>query len=84
MAERTKHDVEHWMADGKTTIPKGTGVEKATNLPKGNAITHWANPWKGMSAAEKSHQRTYGFGVGKADVETIPTRGTSDGHMVTK
>lgn len=42
------------------TIPAGTPVIPATNLPEGG---YWVEPWDGMTAEQASWQRTYGFHV---------------------
>jgi hypothetical protein len=46
----------------KIVIPKGTTLKKATNLPQGG---WWASNWRGMSDAEKSWARNYGFHIPK-------------------
>lgn len=71
MDMKTKHDIPYTMAGGRvTTIPKGTGVQPASNLPADNdaGIAYWAFNWAGMDEYEESHARNYGFGVGKDDV----------------
>ncbi len=55
---------------GKTmTIPKGTPVIEATNLPYDGA--YWCEPWEGMTDEEESWQRNYGFMVSEEEVEEI-------------
>lgn len=48
------------------TIPKGTPVEPATNLPEGG---FWVKSWPNMTAAEESWQRNYGFHVSSNEVK---------------
>ena len=48
------------------TIPKGTRVIPATNLP-GNKF--WAEPWDGMDHNAEAWQRVYGFLIEADDVE---------------
>lgn len=42
------------------TIPAGTEVSPATNLPNTNGC-FWAEPWEGMTEKEESWSRNYGF-----------------------
>lgn len=42
------------------TIPAGTLVVPADNLPDGG---YWAESWKGMTDAEEGHARNYGFHI---------------------
>ena len=43
------------------TIPKGTPVTPATNLPEPN--TFWVEPWDGISDKAEGWIRNYGFQV---------------------
>ena len=69
---KTKRDIEYRLPfSGHTfTIPKGTAVIAADNLPQPNAadIAYWCKPWRGMTDTAKAHERTYGFGVSANDV----------------
>lgn len=56
------------------TIPQGTPVTEATNLPPdadGNT-QYWAEDWPGMTPEEESWGRNYGFVISKEDVELCP------------
>lgn len=52
-------------------IPEGTPCIPADNLPVDNTagIKYWVEAWPDMSEQAESHMRTYGFGVGDADVD---------------
>ncbi len=68
---KTNKDIEYMTADYRLVIiPKGTAVIPADNLPQPNEseIAYWAEPWPRMHDDEKSHMRTYGFGIRKEDV----------------
>ena len=47
------------------TIPKGTPVKPATNLPDGG---YWAEDWEGMDEKASSWSRNYGFHLNEEDV----------------
>ena len=49
------------------TIPKGTPVIDATNLPDGG---YWVENWDSMSEKEESWARNYGFHVTEEDVDS--------------
>ena len=51
------------------TIPAGTSVVPATNLPKKGL--YWAEPWEGMTEEEQSWQRGYGFLIDSSDVTGV-------------
>ena len=66
---RTSHAIEYSLPmGGKVTIPAGTPVEPASNLPDSSPIKYWVKPWQGMDEYAESHERNYGFGVGAEDV----------------
>ena len=44
-----------------TTIPAGVTVTPATNRPATEPTQYWAGTWQGMTVAELSWQRDYGF-----------------------
>jgi hypothetical protein len=48
------------------TIPKGTPVIPATNLPHRG---YWVENWKGMTGTQKSWSENYGYHVTDAEVE---------------
>jgi hypothetical protein len=48
------------------TIPKGTLVIPATNLPHRG---YWVENWKGMTGTQKSWSENYGYHVTDAEVE---------------
>jgi hypothetical protein len=58
---RVKNDIRYTTAPYGyiATIPAGTPVIPATNLPKPGQ--YWAEPWEGMSDQAESWHRTYGF-----------------------
>ncbi len=70
----TSRDIPYNMEwAGKTVIPRGTRVMRATNLP-GNS--YWAKGWRGMKGKEKSWSGTYGFKIEAEDVVSKrPLRG---------
>ena len=43
------------------TIPAGTPVILASNLPDNGRPRYWATPWAEMSETEEAWGRTYGF-----------------------
>lgn len=51
-----------------TTIPKGTSVIPASNLPATPA-RFWAEPWEGMSEDAEGWERNYGFLIEADQVE---------------
>jgi len=72
---KTNKSIEYQEAPyGKVgSIPKGTEVTLATNLPNHqNNPRYWAKSWKGMSEKEKSWKQSYGFLIEKKDVISIP------------
>jgi hypothetical protein len=65
---QTKHKIVYnSMPYGRlATIPKGTPVTPAYNIPKRG---YWVEAWKGMTAAQKSWSDSYGYHVTDAEVE---------------
>ena len=63
---KTKHEIEY---GHHAFIPAGTKVIPADNLPQPNdsMIAYWAELWDGMTESQKSHMRTYGFGIEEKD-----------------
>ena len=49
------------------TIPKGTPVIPASNLPRKDHF--WAEEWQGMTEVASSWQRNYGFLIAPNEVE---------------
>tara|TARA_B100000700_G_scaffold208136_1_gene228711 strand:+ start:168 stop:374 length:207 start_codon:yes stop_codon:yes gene_type:complete len=64
---KTKYAIAYTeMPYGKiATIPKGTPVIPADNLPQGG---YWAEKWEGMSAIQESWLDNYGFHVAQGAV----------------
>jgi len=63
---------------GKVVIPKGTRVDRATNLPTTDTgrERYWARGWRGMKEREKSWARNYGYLIESEDVVSKrPLRG---------
>lgn len=55
----TRRPIKYFTTLGShITIPAGTKIVPATNLPVGG---YWAEPWKDMSELEESWARNYGF-----------------------
>ena len=52
------------------TIPAGTPVQPADNLPEGG---YWAEDWEGMTDGEESWGRNYGFLLSDDEVEDADT-----------
>jgi hypothetical protein len=50
-----------WIA----TIPAGTPIERADNLPDGG---YWAMEWPGMTDQQESYFRNYGFHLTEEDI----------------
>ena len=51
------------------TIPAGTEVVEATNVPSHDGQKrYWAEPWVGMSEEAESWARTYGFLLDASEV----------------
>lgn len=65
----TNRDIEYRAAPYGyiTTIPKGTSVIPATNLP--DTDKYWAEPWQGMSAKAEGWVESYGFMIDSVDVD---------------
>lgn len=65
---RTKEQIDYrCMPYGHiATIPAGTPVTPATNLPQGG---FWVDNWDGMSDKAESWGRNYGFHVTTEEVE---------------
>lgn len=64
---KTKTNIEYRMEwCGKTTIPAGTTVVPATNLPEPNQ--YWCEEWPGMNEIEEGWMRGYGFLVQESEV----------------
>lgn len=53
------------------TIPEGTPVIPATNLPSDEGQRYWAEPWEDMSEDAEGWQRNYGFLIDDEDVEVL-------------
>jgi hypothetical protein len=53
----------------KAIIPAGTTVVPASNLPSEGGKRYWSKGWRGMTKAERSHQRNYGFLLTHAEVK---------------
>jgi hypothetical protein len=51
------------------TIPAGTTVQRASNLPASDGVQYWAKGWRGMTKGERSWQRNYGFLLTHAEVK---------------
>ena len=51
------------------TIPAGTACIAADHLPVGLTPQYWACEWEGMTEAEASWERNYGFLLDSSDVE---------------
>ena len=57
---KTRYTIDYPMLPtGMITIPKGTPVVAATNLPEDGYW--WAQQWDNMSDTAESWQRNYGF-----------------------
>tara|TARA_R110002020_G_scaffold226009_4_gene436368 strand:+ start:626 stop:826 length:201 start_codon:yes stop_codon:yes gene_type:complete len=65
---KTKHKIVYnSMPYGKlATIPKGTPVIPADNIPSRG---YWIENWKGMTAAQKSWSENYGYHATAGEVE---------------
>ncbi len=65
---KTKHDIAYEsMPYGLiATIPKGTRVIPADNLPQGG---FWAEKWEGMSAIQEAWLDSYGFHIAAGAVD---------------
>ena len=63
----TKQDIEYKAAPYGhiATIPKGTPVTEATNIPDGG---YWAEKWPGMTDTEWSWAESYGFLLTESEV----------------
>ena len=77
----TSRDIPYNMEwAGKTVIPRGTRVMRATNLP-GNS--YWAKGWRGMKGKERGWAGTYGFKIEAEDVVSKrPLRGNPGAKFV--
>ena len=65
----TAADIEYRMQwCGRTTIPAGTPVRPADNLP--GEGRYWVEDWDGMTEADQSWARNYGFLVESDEVTT--------------
>lgn len=67
----TAKEIRFEMNQTIATIPKRTKAIPASNLPDDSVIEYWAEPWRGMTNAEKSWQRTYGFGLLAHEIELV-------------
>ena len=66
----TKDTIEYRTPNGHVaTIPKGTEVVPATNLPEEGGPRFWAESWDGMGQKAESWARSYGFLLGAEEVE---------------
>ena len=61
----TKRETTHCCSYKTATVPAGTKVIEATNLPQGG---YWVEPWPNMPTWVESWQRNYGFHVNANDV----------------
>ncbi len=52
------------------TIPAGTEIIPATNMPETSRIKYWAQPWPGMSEDAREWCRTIGFGLDHEEVKS--------------
>ena len=70
----TNQDTEHTYGGyKKVTIPKGTPVVPASNLPADSSIKYWIDKLPSHLASNDeidSHHRNYGFGVGGDEVDS--------------
>jgi len=67
---KTREPIRYILATGKRiTIPAGTPVEYASNLPQGG---WWAKAWAGMTEDEVSHLRNYGYWMSDDEVTNAP------------
>ena len=66
---KTKHDIPYQLAGqlGKSTIPAGTTVQPATNLPSKDGLQYWVDDWDGMTDKDR-YVGSYGFLVGAIEV----------------
>ena len=64
------HDIDYKAAPYGyiATIPAGTPVIRATNLPPESEIKYWAESWDNMSEQAQGWQRNYGFGLSESEV----------------
>jgi hypothetical protein len=65
---KTRADIDYRAApypQSIATIPAGTPVIPASNLPSGG---YWVQPWPGMSASAESWQHNYGFLINDDEV----------------
>ena len=53
------------------TIPAGTTVTRARNLPASEGVQYWSKGWRGMTQREHSWQRNYGFLLTTKEVKGI-------------
>lgn len=53
------------------TIPAGTSVSLAKNLPTSKEKQYWCKGWRGMTAREKSWKNSYGFLLSFGEVKNI-------------
>lgn len=68
---QTKHDITvkyGWYKS--TTIPAGTPVEVATNLPHEHKTRYFVEPWDGMDEEMRSWGAIYGFIVDSDQVQS--------------
>lgn len=67
---KTKSPIEYHAAPyGKITIPAGTSVTRAKNLPDNGEKRYWAKGWRGMTKQEKSWKNNYGFLLSEKEVK---------------
>lgn len=65
---KTSRDIQYNIGNwNRITIPAGTKVIPATNLPGDDK--HWCEPWEGMSESAQSWMESYGFLVYDEEVE---------------
>jgi hypothetical protein len=68
---KTKKDIMYRTGGANyTTIPAGTTVTRARNLPETpSGPRYWAKGWRGMGELARSHARNYGFLLTLAEVK---------------
>lgn len=69
----TKADILYYAAPYGfiSTIPEGTPVIPATNLPGDGQGQYWAESWPNMSERAEAWKRNYGFLIKEFQVEEV-------------
>ena len=66
---KTKRDIQYYSNMGYVcTIPKGTPVKQARNLPD-DMFAFWCEKWDDMNEIAESYYRNYGFLLYANEVE---------------